>query len=805
MAEMRQFLLSQASRRIDAAGTLADALAILADEAVGIVGAHQGFASLLSDTGAAWTLAAISLSDKYAAWWQEDRLRAGSPIYAVPCPDRQPIRLTQTELERNDTWRRYAAGQDARPPLRGWLAAPILGPQHRTLGIVQLSDKYDGDFSEQDEADLVELASAAAAAVQRLRVDTGRRDGDQLFRAAFEHADVGMSMADSEGRFMRANAAYCRLTGYTQDELRALTVEAITHPDDRAPDAARHAALFRGRLSSFLIEKRYVRKHGGIVWVRNSVSAVAAGPGGDRATICLSEDITERRAAEAALTRRTAELESALARIRRIVASSPDIIANVDRDGRFIEISPRCRNIWGYEPEELIGRPYVELVHPDDREATLAEAKRLQTGSSTPAFVNRYQRKDGGIVYMQWSAIWSEEDGCYFAVARDITARIETEDRLRQSQRLEAIGQLTGGIAHDFNNLLMVILGTAEIMMERSGQDRELHSLAETVRVAAERGGELTNRLLAFGRRQSLQPRATDVVTLVGGMVAMLQRTLGERIHIELAPASTPASAMVDPAQLETAILNLCINARDAMPDGGRLIVTIGTRSVAHGARDDLAPGDYIKLAISDTGTGMSEAVRLRAFEPFFTTKEVGKGTGLGLSMVYGFAKQSGGGATIESKPGLGTRVTLFLPVAREATSAAPGTEMSVATTVRERILLCEDDAMVRLRVEEMLTGLGYRVTSVADAQSALDELAHGDPFDLLFTDIVMPGTMNGTQLAREARRHHPALRLLFTSGHAEQALDGIDDFERGAVLLKKPYRRSELAARVREALGNGG
>ena len=806
MAEMRQFLLSQASRRIHAAVTLADALAVLADEAVGIVGAHQGFASLISETGTEWTLAAISLSDKYAAWWQEERLQAGSPIYAASCPDRRPIRLTQAELEHSDTWRRYAAGQDARPPLRGWLCAPILGPQHRTLGIVQLSDKYDGEFTEQDEADLVELAGATASAVQRLRVDTGRRDGDSLFRAAFEHADVGMSMADSEGRFMRANAAFCRLTGYTQDELRALTVPGITHPDDRAADAARHEALFRGRLSSFLIEKRYVRKDGGIVWVRNSVSAVAAGPGGNRATIGLSEDITERRTAEETLTRRTAELESALARIRRIVASSPDIIANVDNEGRFIEISPRCREIWGYEPEELIGRPYIDLVHPDDREVTTAEAKRLMTGKPNPAFVNRYQRKDGSIVYMQWSAIWSEEDGCYFAVARDITTRIETEDRLRQSQRLEAIGQLTGGIAHDFNNLLMVILGTAEIMMERAGQDRELHSLAETVRVAAERGGELTNRLLAFGRRQSLQPRPIDVSVLMGGMIAMLQRTLGERIHIELAPGGTPAMAMVDPAQLETAILNLCINARDAMPDGGRLIISVGPRSVAAGGRDELAAGDYIKLAISDTGNGMSEAVRLRAFEPFFTTKEVGKGTGLGLSMVYGFAKQSGGSVTIESKIGVGTRVTLLLPVAREVTAvAAPEPEPAKAPTPRERILLCEDDAMVRLRVEEMLSGLGYRVTAVGDAEAALDALKNGEKFDLLFTDIVMPGTMNGTQLAREARRQHPHLHLLFTSGHAEQALAGIEDFERGAVLLKKPYRRSELAARVREALGNGG
>jgi CheY-like chemotaxis protein len=263
---------------------------------------------------------------------------------------------------------------------------------------------------------------------------------------------------------------------------------------------------------------------------------------------------------------------------------------------------------------------------------------------------------------------------------------------------------------------------------------------------------------------------------------------------------------MVDPAQLETAILNLCINARDAMPDGGRMIVSVGRRSVAAGGRDELAAGDYIKLAISDTGTGMSEAVRLRAFEPFFTTKEVGKGTGLGLSMVYGFARQSGGSATIESKIGVGTRVTLLLPVAREAVSvAAPDVELVKPPAARERILLCEDDAMVRLRVEEMLSGLGYRVTAVGDAPAALDALLKGEPYDLLFTDIVMPGAMNGTQLAREARRQHPQLHLLFTSGHAEQALSGIEDFERGAVLLKKPYRRSELAARVREALANNG
>jgi len=381
----------------------------------------------------------------------------------------------------------------------------------------------------------------------------------------------------------------------------------------------------------------------------------------------------------------------------------------------------------------------------------------------------------------------------------------DLNQRLRQSQKMEAVGQLTGGVAHDFNNLLTVILGSNEMLVQSLAGNHELRGMAELAVKAAERGAELTNRLLAFGRRQALSPTPSDINRLLAGMEKLLRRTLGEHVDIEMVQSGGLWRAMVDTGQIENAILNLCLNARDAMPQGGRL--TIETANVRLDAayadrHSELEPGQYVMVAVSDTGTGMDSGTLERAFEPFFTTKGVGKGSGLGLSMVYGFIKQSKGHVRIYSEQGQGTTVKLYLPRAFAGKAAGEEEAAGVAATRRgnERILLVEDDELVREHVSAQLKSLGYDVVAAPNGPEALD-LIRRLAFDLLFTDIIMPGGMNGRQLADEAKTLRPTMPVLFTSGYTENAIVHHGRLDPGVHLLQKPYRRQELAAKLREVL----
>ncbi len=392
-------------------------------------------------------------------------------------------------------------------------------------------------------------------------------------------------------------------------------------------------------------------------------------------------------------------------------------------------------------------------------------------------------------------------------IARMLQGRNMT-DALARSERLGAIGRLTGGIAHDFNNLLTVILGNAELLRERMAGSEPLRKLADTTAKAAERGAELTQQLLAFSRRQTLQPKLVDVNGLIAGMDSLLQRAISARVEMRLAMAPDAWHALADPAQLEVAILNLCINARDAIPAGGTItIVTanIGPDAVQALAEGELDRGEYVSIAVADTGVGMDRATAERAFEPFFTTKEIGKGTGLGLSMVYGFAKQSRGHVRIASERGRGTTVTIYLPRASAAGPAddakAANARPRVAERGSERILFVEDDDLVRDHVRGQLEELGYRVTAVANGSEAIAALGRAEPFDLLFTDVAIPGGMSGVDLARAARALRPALPVLFTSGYTGEAGAALTEADQAAHLLRKPFHREELAAKLRAAL----
>jgi CheY-like chemotaxis protein len=362
-------------------------------------------------------------------------------------------------------------------------------------------------------------------------------------------------------------------------------------------------------------------------------------------------------------------------------------------------------------------------------------------------------------------------------------------------------------VAHDFNNLLTVILGNADLLAEELIGNERLHVLAMMTRTAAERGAELTRRLLAFARRQALDPNVTDVDALLRSMYSLLSRTLGEQIEIDLRPEPGLWPAMVDGPQLESAVLNLCLNARDAMPDGGRLTIATGTVQLSdadHIHPGEIDAGEYVTITVSDTGSGMSADVVEHAFEPFFTTKDTGKGSGLGLSMVYGFIKQSAGHVKIQSVPDQGTSVILYLPRAESRTAAtgvgAPRVQLVGGS---ERILLVEDDDIVRSFVCAELEELGYAVVSASNGPRAMEILQREGEFDLLFTDVVMPGGMNGLELADAAQRLRPDLPVLFTSGYTEDAIFDPGRLQAGAQLLHKPYRRAELASRVREVLAN--
>jgi PAS domain S-box-containing protein len=392
-------------------------------------------------------------------------------------------------------------------------------------------------------------------------------------------------------------------------------------------------------------------------------------------------------------------------------------------------------------------------------------------------------------------------------VYHDITTSRDAERKLMESQKLEAIGKLTGGVAHDFNNMLTVITGTTETLVARLKHQPELAAVARLIDDAAERCAELIQHLLAFARKQTLQPHNVDINKAVLDIAKLLRPTLGQQIEIATVLARDVKAAHIDPSQLANAVLNMAINARDAMPEGGRLLletsnVVLDEAYVA--TNPDTLAGPYVMLAISDTGAGMRSEVRDRVFEPFFTTKEVGKGTGLGLSMVYGFVKQSGGHIRVDSEEGVGTTFRLYLPPASGqaetiAVNAAP------ASRGTETILVVEDDAMVRNFVVTQLQSLGYKTISASDGRAAMAIVEQGEAFDLLFTDVIMPGGMSGRALAEAVGRHRPNLKVLYTSGYTDSAVVHHGRLDEGLLLLTKPYRKPQLAEMVRQALGGAG
>ncbi|WP_121120025.1 hybrid sensor histidine kinase/response regulator [Croceibacterium ferulae] len=537
-------------------------------------------------------------------------------------------------------------------------------------------------------------------------------------------------------------------------------------------------------------------------WVDIDIHPVATG-----GLAVYFKDISQRKAAEIALKERNDTLaERVEERTRerdRVWRLSSDLMGVCRADGRLHTVNAAWTAMLGWTEEELLQGNFVELIHPDDRDAMRAEFARLEKGEAAAHFENRFRCRDGSYRLISWAT--ASEAGLFYSIGRDKTERRKIEEQLRQSQKMEAVGQLTGGLAHDFNNLLTGISGSLEMMAIRIEQGRigELEKYNAVAQAAAKRAAALTHRLLAFSRRQTLDPKHVDPNRLIKGMLDLIVRTVGPEVETRFVPGEALSTTLVDPNELENALLNLCINARDAMPSGGNLTIETSNRTLdERTARlHELEPGRYAVVCVSDSGTGMTPDVIAKAFDPFFTTKPIGVGTGLGLSMTYGFARQSGGNVRIHSQPEQGTTVCIYLPShTGEAQIDEGDHELAEAprAQIGETVLVVDDEPSVRMLVTDVLEELGYTAIEAADGAAGLKVLQSDARIDLLVSDVGLPGGMNGRQMADAARASRPDLKVLFITGYAETAAIGKEQLAPGMHVMTKPFGMEVLATRIR-------
>ncbi|MEQ8319258.1 MAG: response regulator [Rhodospirillales bacterium] len=666
-------------------------------------------------------------------------------------------------------------------------------------GVLGVYSRTAGAFQDDDTVFLESVAYLVTGYFERLREY-------RLRKAVLDGVAANICVLNPEGRILLVNdgwQSFAEENGLQAvrawNDLNYLDV-CDAAPEPEAVDLANAIRrIIAGDLDRFAQEYA-CHSPGSRKWFRAMVSPVHLDEG--IGAIVMHVDITELVLAET-------EAEQTKKRLETLVREAKIGIL-VHSDFKPLVANEELATMFGYDDAgDIMALGDVSMLFADDeRERITGYYNKRLTGDFSPGLYSvKGVRLDGAEIDLENRAFpidWGT-GRAVCAMLTDVTEQRLLEERMSEAQRLESIGQLTGGIAHDFNNLLTVILGNAEVLSKRSTSDEMSRKLASIMLHAAKRGADLTSRLLAFARRQVLDPRPSDIATVVAGMEDLLTRTLGEDIELNVDVVDDLWPAMVDTAQLEAAILNLCINARDAMPGGGYLTVE------AHNTRldeeyssrhADVEPGEYVMIAVTDSGFGMDEETASKAFEPFFTTKEVGQGTGLGLSMVFGFIKQTNGHIRIYSEVDSGTTIKLYLPRAHDEIQETDDDNQTVhAAADYAHILLVEDDHLVREHVSTQLEQLGYTITSAPNGPEALAILEGGEPFDLLFTDVVMPGGMSGKDLADRAAALRPNMPVLFTTGYAESAIIHQGRLDKGILLLPKPYTIGELAEKVACAL----
>lgn len=612
----------------------------------------------------------------------------------------------------------------------------------------------------------------------------------------------GLILFDADRRLIIANRRFQEFYGYSSNLMHPGTALETLLDDFSKRDARPTDSTVEQEVEK--ITPKGVQTDFNSLDGRTIAITRAATPGGG--WVAIHDDVTERRRDEKMLAVKAAEIEVANERFRAAIDNMPQGVCVFDDEQRIVIFNERFRQTYDY-PKDLLKVGTTALCLMNDlkqrgiaRDITVEELRDLPLGQKC----NSLAEVNGRIISIQRLKTL---DGGWVATHEDITDRELAGERLRQAQKMEAVGRLTGGVAHDFNNMLTVITGTIEILGQGVADRPALAAITRLIDSAATRGANLTRQLLAFSRKQPLVPRDVDVNILTVETTSLLRPTLGEQIEIELKLQPDAWHALVDPSQLSTALLNLAINARDAMPQGGKLIFETGNIVLdeANTVDDaDVRPGDYLAITISDTGTGIPAEIREQIFEPFFTTKGVGKGTGLGLSMVYGFVKQSRGHIEIDSEIGHGTAIKVYLPRIDEREASQPIDGLLDSKGGRETILVVEDDDLVRESVLKQLQELGYTTVAAHDAAGALTLLEEGTTFDLMLTDVILPGGVNGRQLADEVMKFRPNAKVVFTSGYAENAIFQYDRLDPDVILLAKPYRMTDLAGKVREALDGG-
>ncbi len=659
----------------------------------------------------------------------------------------------------------------------------------------------------------------------RVLAEQTLRTSESQFRALAQSVPHHVWTAGRVGRmdwFNDRAYAYC---GVPDGTLEGTDWARAVHPDD-LQEAMRLWESSQARRTVFEAEIRLRRADGVYRW-HVTRAAVVRGAGDQVARwVGTTTDIEDQHVAREALTHLNVALQARVAQQAldrgRAWKNSRDLQVVIGADGIIRAANDAWTTMLGWHPDEVVGRHHLDFSHADVHVADRAALAAAVVGALT-AHETRNLHKDGGFRWVSWSS--TPENSLAYASGRNITAEKlaaadlqATQEQLRQSQKMEAVGQLTGGVAHDFNNLLQVISANLQLMGKHAAGNEKIEQRLASAQDAVRRGAKLAAQLLAFSRRQALEPKVVNVGRFVLAMEDMVRRAIGEAIEIEIrtetasdtgtdtAASGAPWNALIDPTQIENAVLNLAINARDAMKGNGKLTLT--TSNVTLGAafaksRVDLQPGDYVRLAVSDTGSGMTAEVLAQVFEPFFSTKPVGSGTGLGLSMVYGFVKQSGGHVEARSQPGIGTTMELYLPRTERVEETLALADAKPVVGGSETILVAEDDEGVRATLVDLLLELGYRVLKAKDAASALTVIESGVPIDLLFTDVVMPGTLKSPELARIARQRLPGIAVLFTSGYTQNVITYGDRVEEGVELLPKPYTREALARRLRHVLGS--
>lgn len=650
-----------------------------------------------------------------------------------------------------------------------------------------------------DQVELVqEVAERTWSAIERARAESLLRAERDRSREVLESIAEGFLVLDRNFRVVEINAEGLRLEQRPAAEIVGRVVwEAWPGSENSAIGQAYKRAM-RERAPAF-VEHRYDWADGRHAWLEARIFPSGAG------LAVFYRDVSERKQAEDALRdlnvtleRRVAERTADRDRMWRL---STDIMLVARYDTTITAVNPAWTSLLGWAEDELLGRSFLDFVHPDDRDVTAEEAGRLSPARANLRHENRYRHKDGSFRWISWVAV--PDRGLVHGVGRDVTAEKDreaslrqAEDQLRQAQKMEAVGQLTGGVAHDFNNLLQALGGCLAMIGRRTAEPR-VRPMLEAGQQAVERGAKLVQQLMAFSRRESLRPEPIDIRDRVLAMSGLLERALRADIAVVTSFGSDLWPVELDPTQFELTLLNLAVNARDAMPGGGRLAIHARNITLHPGDPTGLA-GDFVCLSVADSGTGMSPEVAARAFDPFFTTKEVGKGSGLGLAQVYGLARQAGGTAWIESEEGLGTTVHLLLHRSEQAARAVePDRTLPGLERQGGHMLLVEDDPVVASTVTAALEDAGWTVTRVGTADDAVPLLAGSSRFDVLFSDVVTPGTRSGVDLAHECRRLRPGLPVVLTTGYSEEGARA-ENIE----VLPKPYSLDALFRALAAAIG---